>query len=365
MGLTSSCPSNTQRDEIALEPNDDIEAGPDTQSKTECSPQSNDFGTNAQMANVKAHAEEINCLVVSEDGSLVASGSEDCSIRVWSIDRWDCVRELLGHDDYITCLVFVGTRLLSGSGDMTVLMWDLIQGDRIFTITGHTGCITSICVTKTQIFTSANDLLVHCWSLEDGSPIREYTGHKGAVYGIRISTGANESINQEKSTDASAGRRRVRFVTFSADCTARLWGATKSTCLQTFRGHSGPVTCVAVDEERHYLYTGSSDGRVASWLLETGQRIHWFEGHSAPIIYLLISDDCLFSASSDETVRSWVTDIAQELQVFKGHGHTVSKLCLLKGDTCDWEHTDSRVARRQDLCLGPFRTDDKDNREGE
>nr|CDS28887.1 WD repeat containing protein 86 [Hymenolepis microstoma] len=333
MGLTSSCPSNTQGDEIALEPNVDVEAGPDIQSESECSPPSNDLSTNAPMANVKAHTEEINCLVVSEDGSLVASGSEDCLVRVWSTERWDCVRELLGHDDYITCLVFVGTRLLSGSGDMKVLMWDLIQGDCIFTITGHTGCITSICVTQTQIFTSANDHQVHCWSLEDGTPIREYTGHKGTVYGIRISTGANESINQENSMDASAGRRRVRFVTFSADCTARLWSTTRSTSLQTFRGHSGPVTCVAVDEERHYLYTGSSDGRVGSWLMETGERIHWFEGHSAPIINLLVSDDCLFSASSDETVRAWVTDIAQELQVFKGHGHTVFKLCLLKGDT--------------------------------
>lgn len=121
-----------------------------------------------------------------------------------------------------------------------------------------------------------------------------YTGHKGAVYGIRFSTAAKESVNQVNATETSAGRRRFRFVTFSADCTARLWSATRSTSLQTFSGHSGPITCVAIDEERHYLYTGSSDGRIASWLMETGQRIHWFEGHSAPIINLLVSF-CLMS----------------------------------------------------------------------
>lgn len=132
MGLTSSCRSDTQTDEIDLQSNVDIEAGPDSQLEPECSPPSSDLGTNAPLASVKAHTEEINCLAVSKDGSLVASGSEDCSVRVWSTEGWDCVRELLGHNDYITCLVFVGTRLLSGSGDMTVLMWDLIQGDCIF-----------------------------------------------------------------------------------------------------------------------------------------------------------------------------------------------------------------------------------------
>lgn len=150
------------------------------------------------------------------------------------------------------------------------------------------GFITSICATQTQIFTSGNDHQVRSWSFDDGRLIREYNDHKGAVYGIRISSGGEE-LGQESSSEASSGRRRVRFVTFSADCTARLWSATRSTSLQTFSGHSGPVTCVALDEKRHLLYTGSSDGRIASWLVETGQNIHWFEGHSAPIIDLLVS----------------------------------------------------------------------------
>lgn len=134
MGVTSSCGSSVEIDEINLdETGVDIEAGPESHSETlSAEPPMPDLDINAPMANVEAHAEEINCLAVSRDGSLVASGSEDCSVRVWSTEKWDCVRELLGHNDYITCLLFVGTRLLSGSGDMTVRMWDLIQGDCLF-----------------------------------------------------------------------------------------------------------------------------------------------------------------------------------------------------------------------------------------
>ncbi|EUB60664.1 WD repeat-containing protein 86 [Echinococcus granulosus] len=277
---------------------------------------------------IQAHGEEINCLAVSADASLLASGSEDCSVRLWTMEGFECVQELLGHNDYITCLVFAGKALLSGSGDMTVRKWDFPKGECLFIITGHMGSITSICVTRTQIFTSGNESLVYCWSLEDGTQIRQFEGHKGAVYGILITAGRRDFNTTLEETEPTAGRRRVRFVTFSADCTARLWSATRSTSLQTFAGHTGPVTCVALDQNHHYLYTGSSEGRIASWLIETGQRIHWFEGHTAPIIDLIVSGNYLYSASSDETARAWVTDMAQELRTFKPHDHTVFKLAL-------------------------------------
>lgn len=81
---------------------------------------------------IQAHTEEVNCLAVSADATLLASGSEDCSVRLWSMERFECVHELLGHTDYITCLVFAGKELLSGSGDMTVRMWDLTKGECLF-----------------------------------------------------------------------------------------------------------------------------------------------------------------------------------------------------------------------------------------
>ncbi|KAL5111039.1 WD repeat-containing protein 86 [Taenia crassiceps] len=278
---------------------------------------------------IQAHTEEINCLAVSADASLLASGSEDCSVRLWSMERFECVHELLGHTDYITCLVFAGKELLSGSGDMTVRKWDLTKGECLFvsssdtqTLAGHTGSITSICVTRTQIFTSANESLVYCWSLEDGARIRQFKGHKGAVYGIHITAGSEDFNTTSEKAEVTVGRRRVRFVTFSADCTVRQWNATRSTSLQTFVGHTGPVTCIALDQDQHYLYTGSSDGRIASWLIEAGQRIHW-KTFSAKV-----SGNYLYSASSDETARAWVTDMAQELRTYKPHDHTVFKLAL-------------------------------------
>ena len=87
---------------------------------------------NKPLQTIQAHREEINCIAVSADASLIASGSDDCSVRVWSVENFDCLREFLGHSDYITCVVFAGHGVLSGSGDMTIRKWDLISGDCVF-----------------------------------------------------------------------------------------------------------------------------------------------------------------------------------------------------------------------------------------
>ena len=115
------------------------------------------------------------------------------------------------------------------------------------------------------------------------------------MYGIHLVTGGDE-INE--------GRRCSRFVTHSTDCTAQMWNVTRSTSIRVFRGHTGPVTCVALDCNNHYLYTGSSDGRIASWLMETGQRIHWFEGHTAPVIDLFVSN-FKFPSFFGKKLRIW------------------------------------------------------------
>lgn len=132
MGSISSCHSNCQTNEFALQSMDGLEAGDNPQIEAEASMPVNDSAISPLLATVQAHGEEINCLAISKDASLIASGSEDCSVRVWSTEQWDCIRELLGHSDYITCLVFAGTHLLSGSSDTTVRMWNLFKGECIF-----------------------------------------------------------------------------------------------------------------------------------------------------------------------------------------------------------------------------------------
>lgn len=60
----------------------------------------------------------------------LASGSRDKSIKIWEAKSGRCVLTLLGHDNWVTDLVFhpSGRFLLSVSDDKSLRIWDLSNG---------------------------------------------------------------------------------------------------------------------------------------------------------------------------------------------------------------------------------------------
>ena len=59
------------------------------------------------------------------EGSRLASGSHDETIKIWELAFGACVATLGGHERGVNCLkVLEGGRLASGSGDRTVKIWN-------------------------------------------------------------------------------------------------------------------------------------------------------------------------------------------------------------------------------------------------
>mmetsp|Transcript_25129 Transcript_25129/g.17797 ORF Transcript_25129/g.17797 Transcript_25129/m.17797 type:complete len:88 (-) Transcript_25129:351-614(-) len=60
----------------------------------------------------------------------LASGSRDKTIKIWEAKSGRCVLTLLGHDNWVTDLVFhpSGRFLLSVSDDKSLRIWDLSNG---------------------------------------------------------------------------------------------------------------------------------------------------------------------------------------------------------------------------------------------
>jgi len=64
----------------------------------------------------------------SPDGTRLAVGCKDNTIRLWDLTSYQQVAELRGHTDYVHAVAFSpdGTQLVSGSGDSTVRIWDTL-----------------------------------------------------------------------------------------------------------------------------------------------------------------------------------------------------------------------------------------------
>jgi guanine nucleotide-binding protein G(I)/G(S)/G(T) subunit beta-1 len=50
------------------------------------------------------------------------------------------VRELSGHNGFLSCCRFINDRqILTSSGDTTCALWDIERGQRIIEFAGHSG----------------------------------------------------------------------------------------------------------------------------------------------------------------------------------------------------------------------------------
>ncbi len=99
---------------------------------------------------IQAHTNRVNVVAFSPDGTRLATGSDDRTIKIWQITQNGLSavleRTLTGHTAAVTKLSFdtAGTRLASGSDDETVRVWRLSDGTSVRILNPGQGAISAV-----------------------------------------------------------------------------------------------------------------------------------------------------------------------------------------------------------------------------
>ena len=132
---------------------------------------------------------KVLALAFSRDGTRLASGSKDETVRLWNINDPDEWVTLRGHTGWTNVLVFSsdGKMLASGSTDKTVRIWDTTTGESLATFTGHINGITALAFSpdgKTLV-SGSTDGTVRFWQTETGVPMDSLiTGHTQSMKAV-------------------------------------------------------------------------------------------------------------------------------------------------------------------------------------
>lgn len=98
-------------------------------------------------ASIPGHSEAILAVSFSADGSRLASGSGDTTVRLWDVRTQTPQLCLKGHSNWVLCIQWApdGRRLASGCKSGKVLVWDAETGQQLGRpLTGHTKWINAL-----------------------------------------------------------------------------------------------------------------------------------------------------------------------------------------------------------------------------
>ncbi|NEP26755.1 AAA-like domain-containing protein, partial [Moorena sp. SIO3I6] len=276
--------------------------------------------TGTLLQTLEGHRGKLWSVNFSPDGRLLASSSEDGTVRIWRVADGSEVQILEGHSNWVRSVSFSpdGQTLASGSSDKTVKLWKVADGTEVQTIEEHRNAVTSVSFSpdgKTLASASWDDT-VKLWNLENGKLIQTLKGHRHNVRSV--------SFSPNGTTLAST----------SEDNTIKLWSVANGTLLQTLEGHRSPVWSVSFNPNGRILASAGSDNIVKLWNLEDLKDLEpatiepqTLRGHRSRIWSVSFSPDgqTLASASADSTVKLWALN-STEPQTLEAHGGDVKNV---------------------------------------
>ena len=292
------------------------------------------------LAALEGHTQAVNCVAWSSDGVLLASGSDDKTVCLWSVTTGDPVATLKGHAMAVSCLAWSpdGRTIASGSFDGLIRLWSVATAESVARLQGHTHIIRSIVFSRdgSTLASASGDDTLRLWSVGALPPPRvplesfkELRGHSVGATSDAISKLHTEILRETGGANCVCFAPGGLLVASGAcDKIVRVWSAVSGDAVHAMSGHSGSVLSVAYSPDGCLVASGSEDATVRLWSAASGDPVMTLKGHTkrvTAVAFSPISPDgfTLASGSSDKTMRLWSLSTCETVAKLTGHSDMV------------------------------------------
>ncbi|MBD2073005.1 pentapeptide repeat-containing protein [Phormidium sp. FACHB-592] len=196
--------------------------------------------------------------VARHDRQLLASGSQDQTIRLWAVTTQAPVLDavtgsasvavlplntLHGHTGWIRCIAFNanGTLLASGDSNGIVIVWEIATGDRLQTFQAHSNLVLAVTFSPDDrvLASSGGDGIIKCWDLSDINhqppALTQNTPHASPCTPLPAPPLLQTFYGHQNWVRFLAYSPAGVLASCSQDGTVKLWDEQTATCLETLR----------------------------------------------------------------------------------------------------------------------------------
>ncbi len=295
--------------------------------------------TTAELVLQTGHSDTITSLAFSADGRLLASGSFDRTVRLWSVESGHEIRTLAGHHLQVQSVAFGrrGELLASGSWDKTAKLWDVRTGKEIGTFLGHEEWLQAVALSPDEELVATLDMsgVIRVWRTDRQDLLAQWGPDKNlsTVFSLVFSPDGNLLAAGRHVWDARSGHRvlslpdQARVLLFSPDGRPLLSLRGDITFVDPVSGSQFPAVNVLISRLTKDFRVG---GDITLWDAKTARKLRTLPRGDASMHLLSFSADgrTIVGGTDDGRLIFWEADSGRLVRTLAGHGHGVDALAV-------------------------------------
>jgi len=149
--------------------------------------------TTEASASVLGHDKDINALSVAPNDALLASASQDKTVKLWDTKDLSLVGVLKGHKRGVWCVDFspIDRCVVTGSGDRTIRLWSLTDFSCLRSLEGHGASVLGATFLRNglQVLSAGADGLMKLWTIRTQECEATMDGHEDRVWALAVAPG--------------------------------------------------------------------------------------------------------------------------------------------------------------------------------
>jgi len=268
---------------------------------------------------LQGHQDSVQDIDFNAQGTMLASCSADLSVKLWNFESSDypCLKTLQGHDHSVSAVAWLpgGDFVLSASRDKTIKLWEVATGYCVRTYTGHDQWVRGLSVHPSGLtFCSASmDQTVRHWTVKTGELLRTLRDHEHVVECVAFSNAlADGFVNAARIEEAKANGTALPQLN-GVPAAAAAASASSASAAASSSATATPAAAAG----GMYLASASRDRSIRIWEVSTGLCVKVLTAHDNWVSGVVWhpSGQFLLSSSDDKSVRVW--DITKNFRVVR------------------------------------------------